>query len=198
MTGQGVHKWIIGRRRPRIKSPVTERRLADALPVDILERTSTLSPRAFRVLLAIERFCRMDWRCWPSNRESPLSRGAKSQVRSCLSELADAGWIYCMLTPDKRTRGAILMRTRLDPDLPAMPPEYRGESVTDTPAGIRDQTWHGYLEVRRAIKNPVTTLPEKFLVVRRLEELQRQGHAPDLVLREAILHGSSALLPLRS
>jgi hypothetical protein len=169
------------------------------LPVDVLERTCTLSPRAFRTLLAIEGFCRDDWRCWPSNQEIARLAGCQErQVRSCLTELTDAGWIYCLLTADKHTREAIVMRQRLDPDLPVALPGYRAESVTDPPPGVHALRWHEYLEVRNTIKNPVTTLREKFLIIRKLAELQKLGNPPNEVLAEAGFHGSSALLPLKS
>src|SRR5262249_37859239 len=134
-------------------------------PTDVLERTADLSPRAFRVLIAIESFCRMDWICWPSNATLAKEAGVgMTQVRSCLAELEDAGWIgpvysgRCIEGSSKTwTRQGIIMRRRLDPDLSAAPDNWE-DYFLRPPAGVDAEMWRDYLDNRAELGKPVKTL----------------------------------------
>jgi hypothetical protein len=101
------------------------------------------------------------------------------------------------LTADKKIRAGIVMFKRLDPDLPSAPRGRIDEGVSVVPAELYQHIWIDYLELRREIGKPIKSVKEKFCIVRKLEQLQRQGHDPNAVLDEAILRSSSALLPLR-
>ena len=110
------------------------------LPVDeVLAWTNTLSPGSFRVLIALESFCRSESRCWPSNATLASTTGIKGQrsIRRCLAELESTRWIERRAGGRSDRMGIVLLR-RLDPDLPVEgggPNGPGGEAQTDRGGG---------------------------------------------------------------
>jgi hypothetical protein len=91
------------------------------LPVDdVLASTTTLTRGAFRLLIALEGYCRTKPRCWPKNAKLALATGLKQRaVIYGLKELETAGWIERRAeTAMESVRTGIAMLRRLDPNLP--------------------------------------------------------------------------------
>lgn len=59
------------------------------------------------------------------------------------------------------------------------------------------EAWAGYLQMRKAIKKPMTPYAMK-LAIEKLAELRAEGNDPVAVLNESIMHSWQGLFPLKS
>ena len=68
------------------------------------------------------------------------------------------------------------------------------QSAFVLPDWIDSETWHGFEEMRKKQRKPLTA-KARALAISKLETYRRQGHAPESVLNNSILNGYQGLFP---